>query len=147
MKNYPTKPFTISEAGAGGIYEWNNNVSDPYWSQKYQAELINVTARFFVSDDGVSGLTTWQFADIKVDSSCAQCVYKPHPPSLSVPWDCSYIDVNCGRPGGENHKGLVDFWRREKMSFAVLAEMAVVNGLGGEFAGNLRTQEPLLRLR
>ena len=35
MFSYPEKPFTISEAGAGAIYEWVNN-TDPAirWSQK-----------------------------------------------------------------------------------------------------------------
>jgi hypothetical protein len=34
-----------------------------------------------------------------------------------VPWDCAYISTSCGRPGGENHKGSVDFWRRKKPVF------------------------------
>ena len=35
LLSYPEKPFTISEAGAGAIYEWKNN-TDPAirWSQK-----------------------------------------------------------------------------------------------------------------
>lgn len=31
-------PFTISETGAGGVYEWTNS-SDPKWSQHYQNEV------------------------------------------------------------------------------------------------------------
>ena len=56
----------------------------------------------------------------------------PHPDDLSVPWNCGYINVECGggaaclkkpcgRPGGENHKGTVDFWRRKKLSYPALA--------------------------
>jgi hypothetical protein len=52
---------------------------------------------------------------------CGSCVYEPHPPSLSVPWNCSFIDVTCGRPGGVNHKGAVDLWRRTKEEFAAVA--------------------------
>jgi hypothetical protein len=32
QKNYPTKPFTISETGGGGIYSWTNSTA-VYWSQ------------------------------------------------------------------------------------------------------------------
>lgn len=69
----------------------------------------------------------WQFNDIKANyhdtALCGQCDYLPHPHNLSVPWTCGYIDVSCGRPGGENHKGQVDFWRRVKASFATLASI------------------------
>jgi len=122
--HYPSKPFTISEAGAGGIYEWTN-ATDPYWSQLFQSEVVGLSAEFAVTDsDLVSGITVWQFNDIKgnddATTQCGQCKYKPHPPSLSVPWDCAYISTSCGRPGGENHKGAVDFWRREKVAFKTL---------------------------
>jgi len=122
--HYPTKAFLISEVGAGGIYEWNNNASGPYWSQLYQSEVVEREATFAVTNDVVSGITIWQFNDIKADDgdtkNCGSCTYYPHPPSLSVPWNCSYISVKCGRPGGENHKGVVDYWRREKLDFTTI---------------------------
>lgn len=37
-KHFPNKPFTISETGAGGVYEWTNK-TDPRWSQQYQLEV------------------------------------------------------------------------------------------------------------
>ena len=37
------KPFTISETGAGGVYEWTNS-SDPKWSQNYQNEVCRPAA-------------------------------------------------------------------------------------------------------
>jgi hypothetical protein len=51
--------------------------------------------------------------------------------NLSVPWDCAFIDVlcggaascatkPCGRPNGENHKGALDWWRREKLEYGVI---------------------------
>jgi hypothetical protein len=125
-QKFPEKPFTISEAGAGGVYEWNNT-TDPMWSQKFQAEVHNATATLAISDDSFSGITIWQFSDIKANDDatqkCGQCLYKNHPKSLSFPWDCAYINVTCGRPGGENHKGVVDFWRREKLGFEVLTKI------------------------
>jgi beta-glucuronidase len=118
--NYPDKPFGISETGAGGVYEWQNS-SDVRWSQLYQREIVAADATFAVTSPDVSHFTIWQFNDIKAHEGatqdCGQCAYAPHPNNLTVPWDCSYIDVTCGRPGGENHKGQVDFWRRTKSTF------------------------------
>eukprot|EP00962_Isochrysis_galbana_P032496 scaffold10680_cov118-Isochrysis_galbana.AAC.1 len=34
--------------------------------------------------------------------------------------DCAYISPKCWRPGGENHKGVVDFWRRKKQVFGAV---------------------------
>lgn len=120
----PGKPFTISETGAGGVYEWTNS-SDPRWSQKYQQEIVAADAHFAASNANVTGLTVWQFNDIKANtgatSQCGQCDYEPHPNNLTVPWTCAFVDVSCNRPGGENHKGQVDFWRRKKATFASLA--------------------------
>lgn len=69
----------------------------------------------------------WQFNDIKANhgdtAKCGQCDYLPHPSSLAEPWTCGYINVDCSRPGGENHKGQVDFWRRKKESFAALQKV------------------------
>ena len=39
---------------------------------------------------------------------------------LQGPPNCTTIVVN-GRPGGENHKGSVDFWRRPKPAFGIVA--------------------------
>jgi len=124
--HYPGKPFLISETGAGGIFEWDN-ATDPYWSQRYQAEVVQRNAQFAVSTSLVSGITIWQFSDIKANDQstkqCGQCTYATHPPSLSVPWNCTYINEKCGRPGGENHKGAVDFWRREKLGYSTLQKI------------------------
>ena len=49
------------------------------------------------------------------------CDYSPPCTDLSTPCDCVYINANVGRPGGENHKGVVDFWRRPKEEFAAVA--------------------------
>ena len=36
---------------------------------------------------------------------------------------CGYINVSCHRPGGENHKGSVDFWRRTKSAFDAVKDL------------------------
>ena len=38
VRQYPEKPFFISETGAGGLFEWNDNKTDAYWTLKYQQE-------------------------------------------------------------------------------------------------------------
>ncbi len=129
--NHPTKPFTVSETGGGAIYEWVN-ASSPgagqFWSQKYQVSLITADVNQLLGDDRVTGLSLWLLMDFKVDDeSCGQCQYAPHG-NLSQPWDCLYVNVECGggasclnkpcgRPGGLNHKGAVDLWRRKKLSY------------------------------
>lgn len=126
--NWPATPFMVSETGGGGVFEWTNDTAPypgPQWSQAFQKNLVSADASFLVNSSRVSGLTLWQFSDIKANdqstAQCGQCDYLPHPNNLTVPWDCGYIDVTCGRPGGENHKGAVDFWRRTKEEYPVLA--------------------------
>jgi beta-glucuronidase len=36
------------------------------------------------------------------------------------PPNCSYINIT-SRPGGVNHKGVVDFWRRPKPAYQLVA--------------------------
>ena len=62
-----------------------------------------------------------QFADIKANDDdtalCGQCNYYPNSTL------CAYINVNCSRPGGENHKGTIDFWRRIKLAYNVTRDL------------------------
>ena len=135
------KPFTISETGAGGIYEWSENKTGPdgkdaKWTLKYQAEVIAQDVDVALANDNISGIALWHFYDFKVDNCGAtwpckhgagqengtHCPYDHAPPetlaalaSEGAP-NCSAYVVN-GRPGGENHKGSLDFWRRPKPAF------------------------------
>ena len=147
------KPFTISETGAGGIFEWSENktacttnkrnkttCNDAKWTLKYQAEVIAQDVDVALANDNISGITLWHFYDFKVDNSGAtwpckhgggqengtHCPYDHPPPETFAalksegPPNCTAYVVN-GRPGGENHKGSVDFWRRPKPAFAETA--------------------------
>lgn len=67
--NWPSKPLTISETGGSGIYEWTNDTAPApgvLWSQAYQKNLVVADAQFVLNTTRVSGLTLWQFSDIKV---------------------------------------------------------------------------------
>merc|ERR1711918_155432 len=95
----------------------------------YQMEVIGQDVDTAISNDHISGITLWHFYDFKVDDgeeNNTHCIYD-HPPPTTFeelkregPPNCTSIIVN-GRPGGENHKGSLDFWRREKPVFPIVA--------------------------
>lgn len=58
-ETYPTVPFMVSETGAGGIYEWNDNVTDVKWSLKYQEEVVTADVQTVVENSQISSLTIW----------------------------------------------------------------------------------------
>jgi len=107
----------ISETGAGAVYEWSHNSTDARWTQRLQADIISQDVDIALNHSGISGVTLWHWSDFKANDndtrSCGRCNYVPgvEPPT------CGYINVDCNRPGGENHKGVVDFWRREKEAY------------------------------
>ena len=116
------KPFLISETGAGGVYEYNNS-TNVKWSQLYQSQVIYADIYEALNNSQISGITVWQFSDIKANegatSSCGQCNYYPDETL------CAYIDVSCSRPGGENHKGSIDFWRRYKQGYTTAQDLFI----------------------
>ena len=135
------KPFVISETGAGGIFEWENNSTDakgayPKWSLAYQSQVISRDVDVCIAHGNISGCTLWHFFDFKVENcnilDCSQqennthCKWNHDPPTTFAdlaaegPPNCTYIKIN-GRPGGENHKGSIDFWRRPKPIFHTVA--------------------------
>jgi beta-glucuronidase len=122
------KPFLISETGASGIFEWmNSTTNDTHtkWTIPYQTEIIRQDVENALENSDISGIALWHFFDFKVDDKWennTHCDYLPHvdPPT------CGYIKVNTsspiGRPGGANHKGVLDFFRRPKPAYAMVAE-------------------------
>lgn len=126
---YPNKPFVVSETGAGGLYEWSDNETslnlteeNAKWTQWYQTEVIAADVDVALAHPNISGITLWHFFDFKANdgdtSKCGPCEYIDG----SDPPTCAYINVSCGRPTGANHKGVVDFWRREKQAYHVVAQ-------------------------
>lgn len=131
--NHPTKPITVSETGGGAVFEFvNASAPGTFWSQSFQRDLVAADVNVIGGLSRVSGLTLWQFSDIKV-AQCSECDYLPHPDTLTQPWDCAVVNASalaCGRPKGENNKGAVDWWRRKKLSFDVVAQLYL------KYAGN-----------
>eukprot|EP00934_Nitzschia_sp_Nitz4_P001701 Nitzschia sp. Nitz4//scaffold180_size44305//9875//11896//NITZ4_007235-RA/size44305-processed-gene-0.18-mRNA-1//-1//CDS//3329539455//1701//frame0 len=118
------KPFLISETGAAGIYEWTTNTSASKWTLEYQNQVLLEDVDVAIHNINISGITLWHFFDFKVDDQWENNTHCDYLPDASPP-TCGYIEVNtssaAGRPGGANHKGVLDFFRRPKPSFSLVA--------------------------
>ena len=90
------KPFIISEIGAGAIYGYRSDTNCK-WSEERQAQILDEQLSAVLADDDICGVFVWQFCDCRVDES----------------WF-----VN--RPKTENNKGIVDEFRRKKLSYATV---------------------------
>lgn len=124
LENYPSTPFMISETGAGGIYEWNDNETDVMWSLKYQTEIVAADVRTVLSNPQFAALTLWHFFDFKGNDEAQAAGPCDYLPGFSYPPLCGFVNVTDNkRPGGLNHKGAVDFWRRIKPSFYAVANL------------------------
>ena len=147
--HYPQTPFVISETGAEGIYEWGHNATMAPWTTGYQGEVLARAVDVALANAHISGLALWHFFDFKTDDetqACGPCAYL----AGVTPPTCGYIAIDhCGdsttvRPGGTNHKGVVDFWRRKKMSYTVVAARFNASLHGETFA--LRPSDPRVRV-
>ncbi len=90
------KPFLITEIGAGAIYGLRNNHHSK-WTEEYQAEALEKQLTAVLEHSGCSGVYIWQFCDIRV----------------SEEWFGT-------RPRTMNNKGIVDEYRRRKLSYEVV---------------------------
>ena len=62
---HPTKPFLVSELGAGAVPGWNDELGG-YWSGSYQARILYAGAAHVVADARWSGIALWQLMDQRV---------------------------------------------------------------------------------
>jgi len=92
------RPFIMSEFGGGAIPGYSS-AHLAKWSEEYQAALLDSSIRQFIAHPRVNGMAIWQFCDVRVDDFVAM-----------------------GRPRTMNNKGVVDEYRRPKLSFAVVKE-------------------------
>ncbi len=90
------KPFLITEIGAGAIYGFRAS-HKPKWSEEYQADALREQVTAVLSYKDCSGVYIWQFCDCRV----------------SEEWFS-------GRPRTMNNKGIVDEYRRRKLSYELV---------------------------
>lgn len=64
-----------------------SHLPPPKWSQEYQALLVGADVRAALSLPHVSGISIWQFSDIKADGTCfrASCTHETPPARISPP--------------------------------------------------------------
>nr|MCR4922493.1 hypothetical protein [Lachnospiraceae bacterium] len=93
------KPFLITEIGAGAIYGFRSNMKTK-WSEEYQAEALKRQLKAVLDSEYCSGVYIWQFCDGKVSND----------------WWGS-------RPRTMNNKGIVDEYRRPKLSYNLVKEI------------------------
>lgn len=90
------KPFLVTEIGAGAIYGYRSQTMCK-WSEEYQAKALENQIRAVLDHREICGIYIWQFCDVRVSDE----------------WFGS-------RPRTMNNKGIVDEFRRRKMSYDVV---------------------------
>ena len=87
------KPLIISEIGAGAIYGFRS-ANHAKWTEERQTEILEEQITAILADCECSGVIIWQFADCRVDNANFYA-----------------------RPKSQNNKGVVDEYRRQKLSY------------------------------
>jgi len=100
QSGFRDKPVILSEIGAGavpGFRDWNAS----YWSEEYQARLLDQVLRCCRSRPRLSGVAVWQFTDCRTGGPAERALR---------------------RPRGFNNKGILDEYRRPKLAFETVRE-------------------------
>ena len=97
------KPFMVTEFGAAAIYGYRDR-SLCRWSEEYQAQLLDDTLDVYMDDDEISGVFVWQFADCRITDGKGNDKF--------TRWQT--------RARCHNNKGIVDEYRRPKLSFDII---------------------------
>ncbi len=97
-----SKPLILSEIGAAAVPGWRDWNEDR-WTEQYQARLLEVViGHLFVNHDRFSGLSIWQFCDVRSGSGA--------PLALN-------------RARGFNNKGVLDEYRRPKLAYETVKRL------------------------
>ncbi len=94
------KPVIISEIGAGAVYGFHDPFGNAKWSEERQSAILLDQIQAVLGHPDVTGLFVWQFCDVRVDES----------------WAFS-------RPRSYNNKGVVDEYRRPKLSYQTVKRL------------------------
>ena len=95
------KPIIVSEVGAAALYGFRDRTRCK-WSEERQADLIRDNLEVYMNDENITGVFIWQFADCRVTEEGKWWTTR----------------ARC-----HNNKGVVDEYRRPKMSYDVVKEM------------------------
>lgn len=97
------KPLIISEFGAGAIPGVRNPQADP-WSEEFQVVVLDEALKVYLHHPRITGAAIWQFCDVRVTREAnSENGFNP-----------------MGRPRCMNNKGVVDEYRRPKLSYAAV---------------------------
>ena len=102
---YPEKPVLMTSGGWEGMYGQHSRKARIKWSEESQADYLESLIDLYVSKDYIIGQIVWTFNDFRVSSWLIDGEAK---------WP--------SRPMGINHKGVLDFYRRPKLSYYRLQE-------------------------
>ncbi len=94
------KPFIISEFGRDCVFGFRD-VNRIAWSEEDQLDFLHENIVEYLENDKISGQFIWMFADAKVD----------------------YGRFASIRPKLQNNKGIVDRYRRPKLSYSEVKEL------------------------
>ena len=97
-KGFDDKPMIVSEVGAGAIYGFRDRFRT-FWTEEYQADLLDEMLRYFFAHDRIAGISLWQFIDCRTYAS-ARALH---------------------RPRSFNNKGIFDEYRRAKLGAETVA--------------------------
>lgn len=70
------------------------------WTEEYQEYILTEQLTSIISDEELSGVIIWQYADCRVDNGWFH-----------------------GRPKCQNNKGIVDVYRRENLAYKKVKEI------------------------
>ena len=130
---YPSKPFIISETGAGAIAGWHNGTSvtdyalhcrwpgrdEPCWSEEFQRDIVRSQVTAVVGNSSaeapppsttIAGLSLWLLFDSqdnRGNCSTAQC----------------HAQLDTWRPHALNNKGICSAWREPKLAYHAVSDL------------------------
>ncbi len=102
---YPDKPVLMTSGGWEGVYGYHSLKTKMKWSEESQADYLEALIDLYVSKDYIIGQIVWTFNDFRVS-----------------PWVIDGEAKWPARPMGINHKGVLDLYRRPKLSYYRLQE-------------------------
>ncbi len=97
---YPDKPMIMTSGGWEGIYGYHSYRSATYWSEERQADYLEKLTEMYIQKEYIVGEIIWTFNDFRVS-----------------PWVVDGKSKWPARPMELNHKGVVDYYRRPKLSY------------------------------